>query len=92
MTTTKLEMTVNGQKVGPHEVPDGLAMVDYLNDWLGLTGTKFGCGIGICHACVVIVDEPGGGSRTERTCISGAAGFAGMSVRTVEGHAEGGNL
>ncbi len=92
MTTTKLEMTVNGQKVGPHEVPDGLAMVDYLNDWLGLTGTKFGCGIGICHACVVIVDEPGGGSRTERTCISGAAGFAGMSVRTVEGHAEGGTL
>jgi len=88
----KISMTVNGQAVGPHEVPDALAMVDYLNDYLGLTGTKFSCGIGICHACVVIVDRPDGTSVTERSCINGAASFDGLSVRTVEGHAKEGKL
>ena len=92
MATTKLTMTVNGRPAGPHEVSDGLAMIDYLHDYLGLTGTKFGCGIGVCHACVVIVDEPDGTSRTMRTCINGAAEFAGKAVRTVEGHARDGKL
>lgn len=92
MATTTLRMTVNGQAVGPHDVPDGLAMIDYLHEYLGLTGTKFGCGIGVCHACVVIVDQPDGTSRTERSCIAGAAGFAGQTVRTVEGHAQDGRL
>ena len=85
------KFTLNGNPVEV-QVPDDTPLLWVIRDDLGATGTKFGCGIGICHACVVIVDEPGGGSRTERTCISGAAGFAGMSVRTVEGHAEGGNL
>lgn len=87
-----LSLTVNGNRVGPHEIPDSLPMVDYLNDILGLTGTKFGCGIGICHACVVIVDEPDGTSTTMRTCINGAATFNGKSVRTVEGHHKGNTL
>jgi aerobic-type carbon monoxide dehydrogenase small subunit (CoxS/CutS family) len=85
-------MTVNGRKTGPHTVPAGLAMVDFLHDYLGLTGTKFGCGIGVCHACVVIVDEPDGTSRTMRTCINDAADFSGKQVRTVEGHAKAGRL
>jgi len=86
---TRVTMTVNGRAVGPHDVADTLPMVDYLNDVLGLTGTKFGCGIGVCHACVVIVDEADGTSRTERTCIAGATSFAGRTIRTVEGHANG---
>jgi len=85
--TTRVEMVVNGRTVGPSDVPDTLPMVDYLNDYLGLTGTKFGCGIGVCHACVVIVDNPDGSSQTMRTCINSAATFAGKSVRTIEGHA-----
>jgi len=88
MATTRLQMVVNGAKAGPHDVPDALPMIDYLNDYLGLTGTKFGCGIGVCHACVVIVDEPDGSSRTMRTCINGAVAFAGKNVRTIEGHAD----
>jgi len=87
-----LSMTVNGKPVGPHEVPEAMPMVDYLNDILGLTGTKFGCGIGVCHACVVIVEEPDGTAKTMRTCINGATTFAGKSVRTVEGHQTGDNL
>lgn len=69
-----------------------MAMVDYLNDVLGLTGTKFSCGIGVCHACVVIVDEPDGTRTPMRTCINGAATFSGKSVRTVEGHAKDGSV
>jgi aerobic-type carbon monoxide dehydrogenase small subunit (CoxS/CutS family) len=92
METVRISMTVNGRQTGPQTIPAGLAMVDFLHDYLGLTGTKFGCGIGVCHACVVIVDEPNGTSRTMRTCINGAAVFAGKRVRTVEGHTEEGRL
>ena len=90
--TTTISMTVNGAPVGPHEVPDTLPMIDYLNDHLGLTGTKFGCGLGICHACVVIVERGDGTRDTERTCINGAASFDGLKITTVEGHADGATL
>ncbi len=83
-----ISVTVNGTASGPHEVPDEMPMVDYLNEYLGLTGTKFCCGIGVCHACVVIVDNPDGTSETRRTCISAASTFDGLSVRTVESHAK----
>lgn len=89
---TKLSMKVNGKDAGPHDVPDDLPMVVYLNDFLGLTGTKFSCGIGVCHACVVMVEEPDGTVTTRRTCIAGATSFAGASVTTVEGHAKDGKL
>jgi len=92
MESVKISLTVNGQQTGPHTIPAGLAMIDFLHEYLGLTGTKFGCGIGVCHACVVIVDDPDGTSRTMRTCINGAADFAGKRVRTVEGHAKEGRL
>jgi aerobic-type carbon monoxide dehydrogenase small subunit (CoxS/CutS family) len=90
--TVQISVTVNGRQTGPHTIPAGLAMIDFLHEYLGLTGTKFGCGIGVCLACVVIVDEPDGTSRTMRTCINGAADFAGKRVRTVEGHAKEGRL
>ena len=84
METVQISVTVNGRQSGPHTIPAGLAMVDFLNDYLGLTGTKSGCGIGVCHACVVIVDEPDGTSRTMRTCINGAATFAGIAFINTE--------
>jgi aerobic-type carbon monoxide dehydrogenase small subunit (CoxS/CutS family) len=92
METVQISLTVNGRKSGPHTVPASLSMIDFLHDYLGLTGTKFGCGIGVCHACVVIVDGPDGTSRTMRTCINGAAAFHGKQVRTIEGLAKNGRL
>ena len=92
MKTLSISMTVNGAKVGPHEVPDGLSMNDYLREYLNLTGTKFGCGVGACSACVVILDNPDGTSSTIHTCITGADFFAGKSVRTIEGIARPGEL
>jgi aerobic-type carbon monoxide dehydrogenase small subunit (CoxS/CutS family) len=87
-----ISMTVNGAMVGPHEVPDGLSMNDYLREYLNLTGTKLGCGVGACSACVVILDNPDGTSSTIHTCITGADFFAGKSVRTIEGIARPGEL
>ncbi|HEX7936959.1 MAG TPA: (2Fe-2S)-binding protein [Paraburkholderia sp.] len=83
-----LSMTVNGNKVGPMDAPAGLPMIDFLHEYLGLTGSRLGCGQGICHACVVIVDKPDGTSEEVRTCINGAHFFDGKTVRTVEGHAK----
>ena len=85
MKTRSISMTVNGAKVGPHEVPEGLSMNDYLREYLNLTGTKFGCGIGACSACVVILDDVDGTSSAIHTCITEVAFFAGKSVRTIEG-------
>lgn len=88
MNTVTFSMTVNGKAAGPHVVPADLSMNDYLREYLGLTGTKFGCGIGECHACVIILDLPDGTSESIRTCITPADYFAGQKVRTVEGQAK----
>ncbi|WP_345814620.1 (2Fe-2S)-binding protein [Paraburkholderia sp. PREW-6R] len=82
-----LSVRVNGSMVGPTDVPAGLMMIDYLHEYLHLTGSRLGCGQGICHACVVIVDNPDGTSEEVRTCITGANFFHGKSIRTIEGHA-----
>ncbi|MDP8232281.1 MAG: (2Fe-2S)-binding protein [Candidatus Zophobacter franzmannii] len=55
----------------------------YLRDELGMTGTKFGCGAGICGACTVHVD----GVAT-RSCITPVQVVAGKEIRTIEGLAE----
>ena len=41
---TKLSITINGRAHGPNEVSDDLSMNDFLREYLGMTGTKFGCG------------------------------------------------
>ena len=51
-----------------------------LRDALGLTGTKFGCGAGLCGACTVLID-----GRAARSCVLPVAAAAGKSVVTIEG-------
>lgn len=92
METVQVRMTVNGRPVGPHTIPAGLSMNDYLREYLNLTGTKFGCGIGECSACVIIRDHSDGTPEAIHTCINAAQSFDGASVRTIEGHAQGGVL
>jgi aerobic-type carbon monoxide dehydrogenase small subunit (CoxS/CutS family) len=88
ITTRPISLTINGRATGPVQAPENLAMHDFLNEYVGLTGTRIGCGIGICHACVVIVDHPNGTSETVQTCINNVDKFAGKSIRTIEGHAQ----
>ena len=54
---------------------------------LGLTGTKYGCGKGLCGACTVIVDD-----RAVRSCIIPARSIKGKKVLTIEGLARNGKL
>jgi aerobic-type carbon monoxide dehydrogenase small subunit (CoxS/CutS family) len=89
---TTLAVTVNGRAYGPMEVRDDLTMNDFLREILGLTGTKFGCGVAQCLSCAVIVDNADGTSYTRPTCVVSAASFNGKAIRTVEGHAKNGEL
>jgi aerobic-type carbon monoxide dehydrogenase small subunit (CoxS/CutS family) len=89
---TKLALTINGQPHTPTEVRDDLSMNDFLREYLGMTGTKFGCGAAQCLSCAIIVDNPDGTSYTSPTCIVPAASFDGKKIRTVEGHAKDGEL
>lgn len=83
-----VSLTVNGKAVGPVDVPLGMPMIDFLHEHLNLTGTRFGCGQGICHACTVVVVAPDGTTSERRTCIFDAHYFDGKSIVTVEGQAE----
>ena len=87
-----LTVTINGRAYGPREVRDELSMNDFLREYLGMTGTKFGCGAAQCLSCAVIIDNPDGTSDTSPTCIVPAVSFNGKSIRTVEGHAKNGEL
>jgi aerobic-type carbon monoxide dehydrogenase small subunit (CoxS/CutS family) len=89
---TRLALTINGQAHAPTEVRDDLTMNDFLREVLGMTGTKFGCGAAQCLSCAIIIDNPDGTSYTSPTCIVPAASFDGKAIRTVEGHAKGGEL
>jgi aerobic-type carbon monoxide dehydrogenase small subunit (CoxS/CutS family) len=89
---TTLNITINGRRYGPTDVRDELTMNDFLREYLGLTGTKFGCGAAQCLSCSVIVDEADGTSHTSPTCIVPAVAFNGKSIRTVEGLAKNGEL
>ena len=89
---TTLAITINGRAYGPIEVYDDLTMNDFLREFLDLTGTKFGCGAAQCLSCAVIVDNPDGTSFTSPTCVVSAVNFNGKAIRTVEGHAQDGNL
>ena len=89
---TRLSLTINGRAYGPVEVRDELSMNDFLREYLGMTGTKFGCGAAQCLSCAVIVDDPDGTSYTSPTCVASAASFDGKTIRTVEGLARDGEL
>ncbi len=72
-----MQLWINGEL---REVTGDGLLVWALRDELGLTGTKIGCGIGLCGACTVIVD----GVAT-RACITPVSALAGKQIRTVEG-------
>lgn len=88
IATKPLSLTINDKAVGPIDVPETMMMQDFLYEYLDLTGSRMGCGQGICHACTVVLEKPDGTLEEIRTCITGAHWFAGRKIRTVEGHAK----
>jgi isoquinoline 1-oxidoreductase alpha subunit len=77
-----ISLNVNGKTVDV-DVPESTPLLWVLREELGLTGSKFGCGKGLCGACTVHV----GGSPV-RSCSFPVAGVAGMPVTTIEGISE----
>jgi len=74
-----LQLDVNGQR---HEVAmeSDTPLLWVLRDGLKLTGTKFGCGIAICGACVVLVD-----GIPVRSCVTPLSAVTGKKITTIEG-------
>jgi len=88
-----ITIAVNGTIRRLQRVPADLALLDLLNDELGLTGTKFGCGMGICRACTVAVrPRPDARLEAARACSLMAAALDGYAITTVEGLAPPGEI
>jgi isoquinoline 1-oxidoreductase alpha subunit len=76
ITTT---LTLNGKSFSVTALPD-TPLLWVIRDMAGLTGTKFGCGIGLCGACTVHL-----GRRAIRSCITPLSAVAGAQITTIEG-------
>jgi isoquinoline 1-oxidoreductase alpha subunit len=74
-----MKLNVNGKD---HDVaaPEDMPLLWVLRDILGLTGTKFGCGMAQCGACTVHLD-----GQAVRSCVLPAAAVQGRAVKTIEG-------
>ncbi len=77
-----MNLTVNGQAYQVADTPER-TLLWVLRDELGLTGTKFSCGVGLCGSCTVHVD----GAAT-RACITPLSAVGDRPIRTIEGLAE----
>ncbi|MEO9824551.1 MAG: (2Fe-2S)-binding protein [Paracoccaceae bacterium] len=77
-----VEFEINGKTVRVDADPD-TPLLWAIRDEIGLTGTKFGCGIGMCGACTVHV-----GGRATRSCITPVSAVEGTSITTIEGLAD----
>ena len=69
------------------DAPPGRLLLDFLRYDLGLTGSKEGCGVGVCGACTVLVD-----GELYASCITLTAAVEGAEITTIEGIAEDGRL
>jgi len=76
---SKIDFTVNG---GRHvvEADDDTPLLWLIRDNLGLTGTKFGCGVGVCGACTILEN-----GKALRACQVPASTAVGRSFTTIEG-------
>ncbi len=79
-----MKVTINRQDKN-YEGDPQMPLMWYLRDELGLTGTKYGCGSGLCGACTVHI-----GGKAVRSCVTPMADVSG-SVTTIEGLSADGN-
>ena len=76
----KLALTVNGARREVESDDPDVPLLYVLRNDLGLTGTRFGCGLAQCGACTVLVD-----GRAVRSCIAAARSVVGQDIVTIEG-------
>jgi isoquinoline 1-oxidoreductase alpha subunit len=73
-----MELMINGEE-HQVDVPSDMPLLWVLRDVIGLTGTKFGCGIAACGACTVHLE-----GQPIRSCITPASATAGKRITTIE--------
>jgi isoquinoline 1-oxidoreductase alpha subunit len=81
-----MQLTING-KTHTVDVPEDMPLLWVLRDVIGLTGTKFGCGMAQCGACTVHIE-----GEATRSCVMPVSAVEGKRVTTIEGLAQGGKL
>src|ERR1035441_763719 len=74
-----VRFTLNGKSQTVDAVP-AMPLLWILRDTLGMTGTKFGCGMGMCGACTVVRD-----GQPQRSCTTPVSAVAGKNITTIEG-------
>jgi len=80
-----ISFNVNGEQISTTAEPDA-KLIWVLREHLKLTGTKFGCGSGVCGSCTVHLD-----SAAVRSCVIPVSAVAGKSVTTIEGLSDDGS-
>ena len=86
MKETQIRFTLNGKHT-EITIDPTLSLLWILRDQFGLTGTKYGCGIGYCGACTVIMNK-----EAVRSCSYTAGDAAGSHITTIEGLGVNGEL
>jgi len=81
-----ISFQLNGKKAEVVIEPNQI-LLGVLRDQFGLTGTKYGCGIGFCGSCTILVDN-----EAVRSCNMAISEVAGKNVVTIEGLSQGGKL
>src|SRR6202165_4795958 len=74
-----IQLFINGKSESV-DVPPNMPLLWVLRDTLGMTGTKFGCGMALCGACTVHID-----GQATRSCVTPVSAVVGKSVTTIEG-------
>jgi isoquinoline 1-oxidoreductase subunit alpha len=80
-----IQFTLNGKSQSVETVP-AMPLLWVLRDTIGLTGTKFGCGMALCGACTVHVN-----GQPMRSCSTPMSSIAGKTITTIEGLSADGN-
>lgn len=81
-----IQLEINGKRYSANYPPD-TPLLYVLRDELGLTGTKYGCGEGMCGACTVLLD-----GTARRSCQISVSAAASKSITTIEGLEKNGEL
>ena len=79
------DLNINGRRYTLDAPPD-MPLLWVLRDKLNMVGTKYGCGIGVCGSCTVLVD-----GTPMRSCLIAARDMAGKQITTIEGLAQAGD-
>src|SRR6185312_9576085 len=82
-----ISFNLNGRPVTVQVDDSKMPLLYALRDDLGLRGPRFGCGLGQCGACTVLVD-----GAAVRSCVTPAAALVGKKIVTLEGLVSGGKL